>query len=144
VEPRTKFSFRVTRAHGFEAGEYDVVIKDGRSDQQIGTKQRVIFEGKNEVIDRRAMVFTAEKKKKEEPAAEQTTAPREYSPDDPAYWEGGPKEAEPKEDDRPPPAHMREGGCGCQVVGLPVNAGFGALLALPLLFALRRRRAAGI
>lgn len=144
LENRTRFSFKVTRARGYEAGEYEVQIKDARSDQNIGNKQRLIFEGDNEVIDRRAMDFSDQKKPKkeektEEEAPKQTA--REYSPDDPAYWEGGPKEPAAKEEDRPPPASMREGGCGCRVVdaGSGSSAGLAVALLLGLCLAMRRR-----
>lgn len=145
VEPRTRFSFRVTRAHGYEAGEYEVEVRDARSDQLIGSKQRITFEGDNPVIDRRAMVFSDEKKpKKKEPEPEvETRSATEYSPDDPAYWEGGPSEPEPKEEDRPPPASMREGGCGCRTVGSAAGSQPLTLLGLSVLALglLYRRRA---
>jgi hypothetical protein len=145
LENRTRFSFRVTRARGYEAGEYEVQIKDARSDQSIGNKQRLIFEGDNEVIDRRAMDFSEQKKPKKEEKTEEAPkqTAREYSPDDPAYWEGGPKEPEPKEEDRPPPASMREGGCGCRMVGAGSHANSAAGLAFLLascLMLLRSRR----
>lgn len=69
IERRTKFSFKVTRALGYEAGEYRVTIKDARSGQAVGSPQTLKFEGENDVIDRRAIVFTGEKKK---PAAAKT------------------------------------------------------------------------
>jgi hypothetical protein len=142
LENRTRFSFRVTRARGYEAGEYEVEIKDARSDQSIGGKTRLIFDGDNAVIDRRAMDFSGQEKpkKKEEPKDEEPQKAREYSPDDPAYWEGGPKEPEAKEEDRPPPASMREGGCGCRVNDAGVSsAGLTALLLLGICLGLRRR-----
>jgi hypothetical protein len=64
IQKRTRFSFKVTRAHGYEAGEYHVKIQDSRSGTTWGTPVTLIFEGENEVIDRRSMVFTGEKKKK--------------------------------------------------------------------------------
>ena len=146
LEPRTRFSFRVTRAHGYEAGEYDVAIKDARSDQAIGTSQRIIFDGENEVIDRRAMVFGGEKKKEDKKEKDEAAKPtaREYSPDDPAYWEGGPTEPAPKEEELPPPASMKDrpGGCGCRVVGQDADAAsrphWGIALLLGVCLLLRR------
>ena len=70
---RTKFVFRVTRAHGYEAGEYQVTIRDGRSGDMIGAPARLIFQGENEIIDRRAMVFAGSDKKKKKSAEEVTT-----------------------------------------------------------------------
>ncbi|HTM46562.1 MAG TPA: MYXO-CTERM sorting domain-containing protein [Polyangiaceae bacterium] len=147
VEPRTRFNFRITRERGFEAGEYDVEIRYARTDQLIGTKQTITLDGENDVIDRRAMDFSGKEPPKKAKKTEDTEPrkAREYSPDDPAYWEGGPKESAPKEEDRPPPASMREGGCGCRVAGMPTGseqpwAPF-ALAALGIVAAGRRRTA---
>jgi MYXO-CTERM domain-containing protein len=149
IENRTRFSFRVTRAHGFEAGEYDVTIKNARNNQSVGTKTRIIFQGENEVIDRRSMVFTGnegkKKKKQEEEGANEEAEPakKELTPDDPAFWEGGPSD---QGDDGPPPIEEKPGGCGCRV-GSPdrsslVGAAFVALAAVAVGRGRRRRRAA--
>jgi MYXO-CTERM domain-containing protein len=66
LQTRTKFTFKVTRAQGYEAGEYMVTIRDGRGGGIIGTPTRVTFDGENEVIDRRSIVFSGEKKKKKQ------------------------------------------------------------------------------
>lgn len=63
IEKRTRFTFKVTRAHGYEAGEYKVTVRDGRNGNAIGAAQTLTFKGENEVIDRRAMVFEGKKKK---------------------------------------------------------------------------------
>jgi hypothetical protein len=65
IENRTRFAFRITRAHGFQGGEYRVTIRDGRNGQVIGTPVTLKLEGENEVIDRRAMVFAGNDKKEE-------------------------------------------------------------------------------
>ncbi len=54
----TRFDFGLTRARGYEAGEYKVEVKtsDGTS---IGTAQNLILKGDNPVVDRRAMAFNA-------------------------------------------------------------------------------------
>ncbi len=62
IEKRTRFSFKVTRAHGYEAGEYKITVRDTRNGQVIGTPTTLIFQGENEIIDRRAMVFTGKEK----------------------------------------------------------------------------------
>src|SRR5204862_8043651 len=67
IEGRTRFTFHVTRAHGYEAGEYKVTIRDTRNGQTVGAPTTLKFQGENEVVDRRAMVFSGDKKKKEEP-----------------------------------------------------------------------------
>src|SRR3954451_19830659 len=50
----TRFDFGLTRARGYEAGEYKIEVKssDGTS---IGTPQNLILKGDNPVVDRRAM-----------------------------------------------------------------------------------------
>ncbi|HSC88287.1 MAG TPA: hypothetical protein VLC09_13485 [Polyangiaceae bacterium] len=111
TQSRTRFSFRVTRAHGYEAGEYKVTIRDTRNGQQVGTVQTLKLQGENEVIDRRSMVFqpSDKKKKKEEEAkpAEAESAPAAAAePEEPAAPAEAPAASEP------PPVEGRPGG-GC-------------------------------
>jgi MYXO-CTERM domain-containing protein len=150
IESRTRFSFKVTRAHGYEAGEYKVTIRDTRDGKVIGTSQTLKFQGENETIDRRAMVFASkdDKKKKEEKKAD-ADKPAEEKPDaaaeDPAKEEAPTAEepkAEPTTDDNaPPPVEGKPGGCGCKVAGGERGgaAGAAALLGLTLLLSRRRR-----
>ena len=71
-----------------------MTIKDGRTDATLGGVTHVVFEGENDVIDRRAVVFSGEKKKKDrdDDADKPKDAPekKQLTPDDPAYWQGGP------------------------------------------------------
>jgi MYXO-CTERM domain-containing protein len=139
VEKRTKFSFKVTRGHGFEAGEYDVTIRDGRTDAPMGSPTHLVFEGENEVVDRRAVVFSGEKKKEAKDTDEKKEEPqkKELTPDDPGYWEGGPKNTEKQEQVEP------KSGCGCRVGATSEDDGLAAFGAIGLLaLAYRRRRAA--
>ena len=46
IEPRTRFTFKLTRAHGYEAGEYKVSIHDGRNDQAVGTARDADLRGR--------------------------------------------------------------------------------------------------
>jgi hypothetical protein len=145
---RTRFTFKLTRARGFEAGEYKVVVKDKRSGSKLGGETRLTLNGTNEVIDRRSITFDEKKKPKEE-AKPKSWEEEEYDPNkDPnreEYWEGGPNEKDKGEgDDIPPPAHMQEnpGACGCRVVG-GANTRSGALWLVALglgAWGLRRRR----
>jgi MYXO-CTERM domain-containing protein len=161
IEARTRFSFKVTRAHGYEAGEYKVTIRDTRNGQIVGTAQTLKFQGENETIDRRAMVFASKDKKKDEkkeggdsggdkPAgdgdkkadsAEGDAAKAEPAPgaedDKPA---AGPSEG--ADDNAPPPVEGKPGGCGCKVAG-GEQSNAAVLLALLGVGALavRRRRA---
>jgi MYXO-CTERM domain-containing protein len=155
IEKRTRFSFKVTRAHGYEAGEYKVTIKDSRNGATVGTATTLKFMGENEVIDRRAMVFTGEKKKKkEEKPADEKAAEGSGSGDS---AEGGAEKTEEKPASEEPPADApsepsnaneeppavegKPGGCGCRMVGTP-DSGAPALglLLLGLAFGLRRRQ----
>lgn len=112
IQSRTKFSFKITRAHDYQAGEYQVTIKDTRDDSTVGTSTRLILKGKNPVVDRRSIVFTGgekKKKKKEEPKPEASAAAEEPAPEPEATAE------EPTEDAgaEPPPAVEERPGGGC-------------------------------
>jgi hypothetical protein len=160
IEPRTRFSFKLTRAHGYEAGEYKVSIHDGRNDQAVGTPVTLIFDGENEIIDRRAMVFSGGDKKKkdtakkddskgdksddkaadtdkkaddEKPAAEDTSAPAADTD----------KKEAPA--DEPQTIKEKPGGCGCRLAddGTGSASGLGsAALALGSVVLRRRRKRA--
>jgi hypothetical protein len=84
IEARTRFSFKVTRAHGYEAGEYKVTIRDTRDGKMIGTAQTLKFQGENETIDRRAMVFASKGDKKKEEKKPEADKPTEEKQDAPA------------------------------------------------------------
>jgi len=158
IEARTRFSFKVTRAHGYEAGEYKVTIRDTRNGQVVGTAQTLKFQGENETIDRRAMVFASKGDKKKEAKkddssgdkpkedAEKTAdAPADDAPKaDAASGDDDQAASEPSADDNaPPPVEGKPGGCGCKVAGGQSSNGAGllALAGVAVLFA-RRRRAA--
>jgi hypothetical protein len=135
---RTRFSFHVTRDRGFEAGIYEVVVTDGRSDREFGGTTSLTFDGQNEVIDRRSMVFNDKPKEKKAGDAKKAAATdTELTPDDEAFWAGGPKQAEEKQAPLPPPAHLQDRpGCGCRIISSPGSAAPGwsfAALGLGLL-----------
>jgi len=144
---RTRFSFSVSRDRGFEAGTYEVQVTDARDDREIGGKTTLTLEGENEVIDRRSMVFDekAKDKKASEAAPKAAAAEeRELTPDDDAYWAGGPKQPEEKTAPLPPPAHLQEKpGCGCRVAGGADGGARVGVLALGLGLALLRARRGG-
>lgn len=143
TQSRTKFSFKVTRAHGYEAGEYKVTIRDTRTGQTVGTPTTLKFQGENEIIDRRTMVFTGKKKAKdkekepekaaeapaeeEAPAAEEDSGIADSAEDEPLASED--------DGDAPPPVEGKPGACGCHhgprhdqplawLVGAAILAGF--------------------
>lgn len=117
IQSRTRFSFRVTRAHGYEAGEYKVTIRDSRNDRTIGTSTTLTFKGENEIVDRRSIIFTGKKKAKEKepeekPAAEEAAAeePSEAdTTDDVEDYES----YEDSEGAAPPSIEEKPGACGC-------------------------------
>lgn len=142
---RTRFSFHVTRDRGFEAGTYEVVVTDARSDREFAGKTTLTLDGENEVIDRRSMVFDDKPKAKKEDGAPKPAASeeRELTPDDPAYWSGGPRQPDEKTAPLPPPAHMQEKpGCGCRVAAPAAGAPTWGLALLGLGLVARRARRA--
>ncbi len=151
TQNRTMFTFKLTRAFGFEAGEYKVTIKDTRNDQTVGTPTTLRFEGENEVIDRRAIVFTGEKKKKkDEPKKDEASKPAEEAPasDTPAADQPDPEPssapAPTDEGQTPPSIEEKPGGCGCHLGPSSASAGLWALsLGLVAAFVLRRRLSFG-
>ena len=58
VFKRTRFDFGLTRARGYEAGEYKVELRtpDGTT---VGGTANLVLKGDNPVVDRRAMAFNA-------------------------------------------------------------------------------------
>lgn len=150
IENRTRFAFRITRAHGFQGGEYRVTIKDSRRGATIGQPTTLILEGENEVIDRRAMVFAGkdEKAEKDEAKKEEAEAAAAVSDDplEPGAESMDWSEVEREEEPLPPPESLRkrQGSCGCRAVGGADARGYAlpALLGLGLLLSRRRRRAA--
>jgi MYXO-CTERM domain-containing protein len=156
IEKRTRFSFKVKRDLGYEAGEYKVTIRDTRNGQIVGTATNIIFDGENEIIDRRAMVFSGEKKKKKPDEEKKAEEKKEASDDgdkgenseksEPASGSEDEKSSEGEDNsggDEPPPVEPKSGGCGCRVPGKSTTSGLEWTLALALgaAFAARRRRA---
>lgn len=143
---RTRFSFTVTRDQGFEAGIYEVQVMDARDDRELGAKTTLTLDGENEVIDRRSMVFDDKPKEKKEGQAAPKAAAEEQqlTPEDDAFWAGGPKEPEEKTAPLPPPASLQEKpGCGCRVGAGESGSASVGLLVLGLGLVVRRARRAG-
>ncbi|HMI88516.1 MAG TPA: hypothetical protein VK550_30750 [Polyangiaceae bacterium] len=143
---RTRFDFTISRSHNFSAGEYDVVVH--RADgAQIGGKQKLILEGDNDVIDRRAISFVDSSKKKDnKPVTSATAAPA--GTDSAPASEGAPaaaaegtpdpaSSASPPAEEAPDPtaaAKVPPGGskgCGCRTAANPTSSS-GAVSALAL------------
>ena len=138
IMARTKFSFKVTRAHDFQAGEYKLTIRDTRDGSIVGTKTTLKFKGKNPVVDRRSIVFTGSSKKKKEEKAAEEKADETAAEDEPDEADMPPPA---EEGDAPPPVEERPGG-GCHIGrGPSAPSGWmtGTLLLLAAGFAARRR-----
>ena len=163
IQTRTKFVFKVTRAHGYEAGEYKVTIRDASSGTMIGTPTTLTFDGENEIIDRRSIVFTGEKKKKAksedkgEGGGESGDKAAEEKKDEggssggagdaPAESSGGDEtaaasddEGEPAPGDYPDEVDGKPGGCGCRLPGSSPVGGTAVIAVLALVSALVMRR----
>ena len=140
----TKFDFTLKRDHGFEAGEYTLVITRTNDGAKMGQPLRIVLQGDNEVVDRRAMVFSGEKKepkktdggdaKKDEKPAEGPT------PGDADAAATGDTGAAPVE--TPPPVEKKQGGCGCRVAEPSEGAApaLAAIVGIAILTHRRRRR----
>jgi MYXO-CTERM domain-containing protein len=164
VERRTKFSFKVNRSQGYEAGEYKVTVTDARNGSKVGAPTTLTFEGQNEVVDRRAMVFSGQKKKEDAKPKEDTTSGNTQKidlndVDTEAGGEGekgkskesGGGSSEPgsmnsgsdeslADDDEPQTIEEKPGGCGCRVQGSGgSDARLLLLAAVAALLVLRRR-----
>lgn len=142
--PRTKFTFKITRAHDFKAGEYKVKIKDARNGRQVGTTTRLKLKGENPVVDRRSVVFHGkddddDDEEKEEVAEESEDSAEPASGDfeDEGFDEGPP----PAEEGDTPPAIEEKPGGGCHH-GPPHDSNWAWLVVAALLSAgwLARRR----
>ena len=139
--PRTRFMFQVTRDRGFEAGQYEVKVTDARSGKELGGGTSLTLTGENDVVDRRSVVFDDKPKEKPKAAAAPAAEEKELSPEDDAFWAGGPKKPAEKTPALPPPASLQEKpGCGCRL-GSEHAPGAGlALSVLGLAFLTRRAR----
>jgi MYXO-CTERM domain-containing protein len=149
----TRFDFGLTRARGYEAGEYTVELQtsDGTS---IGSKQKLVLKGDNPVVDRRSIAFNPKDKsvkkvegydaganqaKNDDPAAA-NTGPAEVTPMGTATGfvpAGGHQETEEEK------IKSKPGGCGCSIPGGQQSAA-AFLFLVPIVglgaVAVRRRR----
>lgn len=148
IQARTRFSFKVTRAHGYRAGKWTVKIKDGDTGAAIGGPTTLTLQGENEVVDRRSMVFQANDKKKKPEAAEQPTEEPGGNSDedsgDSSSDEDGQLAPEPTDEGQTPPSVEEKPGGGCHHNGTPHPDGwawFTLAISLGGLFWIRRRRA---
>lgn len=127
TQARTRFSFKVTRAHGYKAGTWKVKIKDGDSGQPIGTETTLRLEGENPVVDRRSIVFHGNKKK-DEKKEEGDTGSDESSGEEPAPSDAAdappadePDASEPEGEGQVPPSIEEKPGGGCHYAPRPTE-----------------------
>lgn len=115
VQKRTRFSFKVTRAHGYKAGQWKVKIKSTDTGQQVGSEVTLTLKGENPVVDRRSISFEGKPKAKKEEKKEAEESPSEDpspSADSAADEEGEDFGAGQDEGQTPPSVDERPGG-GC-------------------------------
>lgn len=142
----TKFDFLIRRDHGFEAGEYTLVITRANDGAQMGSQIRLVLQGDNPIVDRRAIVFSGEKKEKKADPAAPTDKPEDTpstdpAPGDPTATDPGPSSDAPVE--TPPVVEPKQGGCGCRLADPAPGSGLGLFAAAGLAaLAIRRRRRA--
>jgi MYXO-CTERM domain-containing protein len=148
IEARTRMSFKIKRELGYEAGEYKVTVRDTRNGQTVGAAQTIVFDGQNEIIDRRAMVFSGEKKKEKKPEEKKATEEKKSDEGAADKSEGEKSDADDAKEsdgdnagnDDPPPVEKKSGGCGCRMPGNSAAGELGWLVPLALGAALSRRR----
>lgn len=146
----TRFDFGLTRARGYEAGEYKVTVRTSDG-MEIGSAATLTLKGENPVVDRRSMTFNASSsikkvgdqdggagpKKNDTEAAEPTngdvapvgSAPPFIPPD--AY------NKTPEEE-----LKVKSRGCGCSIPGTPEGSSllwFAPLFAVGLAGVRRKR-----
>jgi len=151
----TNFDFGLTRARGYEAGEYKVEVKTSDG-MMVGSAQNLILKGDNEVVDRRAIAFNAKDPSVKKVEGYDGGANQAKNDDVAANNNMGEVKATgtaqpfiPKEGYEKTPEEeikTRPGGCGCMVPGSdPGTLPNLALVLAPLAgigvaFRLRRRR----
>jgi hypothetical protein len=117
IQSRTRFSFKVTRAHGYKAGKWKVKIKEAESGRQVGSEVTLNLLGENPVVDRRSITFHGKKKeKKEEEAPTEEPSDADGSSDSPSdsSYDDEPSRMDASEDEgQVPPSIEEKPGGGC-------------------------------
>lgn len=145
----TKFKMKLTREHDFEAGEYQLKVRLAAGGA-VGRPIKIILDGKNKVINRKSIEFSAPPPKKgkengkpkEQDGPQPASGPAEdFGPDLSDIPDISDAEAEAIEDaNTPDGVEPKQGGCGCELPGSPPAPGTAwSLLGLGAVLALRRR-----
>jgi len=137
----TKFDFVIRRDHGFEAGEYTLTITRSNDGTKMGQPIRLVLQGDNVVVDRRAMVFSGKPDPKKADPAASADAPASDPPAGDAPAGDAPTGASGEEPpvETPPPAPAKQGGCGCRVTEPEDTTGSFALALIGLAVLAKRR-----
>lgn len=143
VQARTRFSFKVTRAHGYRAGEWKVQIKDGDTGQQIGQTTTLRLQGENPVVDRRSIVFHGNSKKDKKKDEQQDSPPPSGDTGEAPVEEDSsmdePMDA-PEDEGQVPPSVEEKPGGGCHHSPSDTPLGWPLLLLGGIGFVAWRRR----
>jgi len=141
----TRYDFSLTRARGYEAGEYKFQLRTSDG-SDVGSSATVILKGDNPVVDRRSITFSAKTKEKDKDAgltvAENTgPASTEVTPvgTAPPFV---PPEAFQKTDEEQIHTSGQGGCCGSSMVASQAPTRNAAIIALTIGIGLlvRRRR----
>ena len=116
----TNYDFSLTRARGYEAGEWKFQLRtaDGTD---VGQPQTITLHGDNPVVDRRSISFSAKPKEKKDAGTEVAQNDTNTAPTTTEVTPVGtappfvPPEGFQKTDEEQ--IHTKPGGCGCDVPG---------------------------
>jgi hypothetical protein len=140
----TKYGIKLTRDADFEAGEYELTVKEANG-RKVGGTLRIKLKGKNKIINRKAMDFSSsapKPKPKSDPEPVASDVNDDGSPV--AAEDRGPDLSDIPDvssDDGSDAAKVepKQGGCGCEVVQ-PTETSPLWIYGLAGLAVLRRRR----
>lgn len=143
IQSRTRFSFKVTRAHGYKAGKWKVKIREGESGNQIGAESTLDLKGENPVVDRRSISFEGKPREKKEKPQEEAAPAEEQDDSNSSSEQWGGNDGPAEDEGQVPPSIEEKPGGGChhtpRYSKSPFALGFFAL-AFVGLFSLRRQR----
>jgi len=115
----TNYDFSLTRARGYEGGEYKMQVRTADG-QDVGGSVTLILKGDNPVVDRRSITFSAKTKDKDKDAGAQV-AQNEAVPTSTEVQATGtappfiPPEGFQKTNEEE--IQTKPGGCGCDIPG---------------------------
>ncbi|MCC6523909.1 MAG: hypothetical protein IT373_14720 [Polyangiaceae bacterium] len=138
----TKFTIDLKRKNDFEAGEYELVVRTAEG-ETLGGRIRVVLNGDNPVVDRRAITFVADDRPKPAASGSAAASANKYDPANDPEPGAIPDDVPPPPAAPPPVDPGAKKGCGCRLVAAGESELAGALgLALgAAALAARRRRA---